>query len=254
VGSSADGSPGDDNEFKLKRSGPAGRAGPVHASKIESTRTEAAMKFTVVDRDKGPIMGIVISMTAPDGKKYYTGETDADGYAEVLVPVGKKYDLVYLSLGRKNITARVPVSNESRQTIRLTLRYKRRPSLPRPEGQPADAPAVPERFVLKGVHFDTGKSKLRKESFERLDTIVEFMAHKKSARIEVSGHSDNVGNPKRNKALSKKRAQACRDYLISKGIDGSRIVAVGHGVEQPIASNDTEEGRQKNRRIEATEL
>lgn len=80
------------------------------------------------------------------------------------------------------------------------------------------------------------------------------MTYKKSARIEISGRTDNVGNPKSNKVLSEKRAQACRDNLISKGIDGSRVEAVGYGDEQSIASNDTEEGRQKNRRIEAIEL
>ncbi|MFI5301922.1 MAG: OmpA family protein, partial [Polyangiales bacterium] len=81
-----------------------------------------------------------------------------------------------------------------------------------------------------------------------------YLTHKKSARIEISGHTDNVGNPKTNKALSEKRAQACRDYLISKGIDGARVQAIGYGDERPIAPNDTEDGRQKNRRIEATEL
>ena len=73
-------------------------------------------------------------------------------------------------------------------------------------------------------------------------------------RIQINGHTDNVGAAKKNKVLSEKRAQACRDYLISKGIDASRIEAVGHGDEQPLASNDTEAGRQENRRIEAREL
>ena len=88
----------------------------------------------------------------------------------------------------------------------------------------------------------------------RLDSVVEFMAHKRSARVEISGHTDNVGNAKANKALSQRRAQACRDYLVSKGIEPGRITAVGFGDERPIAPNDTEEGRQKNRRIEAMEL
>jgi outer membrane protein OmpA-like peptidoglycan-associated protein len=108
--------------------------------------------------------------------------------------------------------------------------------------------------VLGGITFDTGKATIRSESFPRLDSVVEYMTHKKSSRIEISGHTDNVGNPKANKTLSQKRAQACRDYLISKGIDGSRLQAIGHGDERPIAPNDTDDGRQRNRRIEATEL
>ncbi len=210
------------------------------------------MKFVVIDKDKGPVPGIVISLTAPDGAKYYTEETDREGYAEVLVPIGQKYQLVYLSLGRKDIAATVTVSNEKKQNIKLTLRYKRE-ILPPSPSPAADAPAAP-RFVLNGVTFDTAKATIRPESFVRLDSVVEFMAHKKKARIEISGHTDNVGNPRSNKTLSDRRAQACRDYLISKGIEGGRIQAIGHGDERPIAPNDTDDGRQKNRRIEATEL
>ena len=103
-------------------------------SKLAPSKTEALMKFVVVDKEKGPIEGIVVSMAAPDGKKYYTEETDATGYAEVLVPVAKKYEVVYVSLGRKDITATYDVTNEPNQKIKLTLRYKRYvPEKPEPE-------------------------------------------------------------------------------------------------------------------------
>jgi outer membrane protein OmpA-like peptidoglycan-associated protein len=240
-----------DNEFVIRDSD--GKSSPQRdkPSKIKPTETEAALKFFLVDKDKGPIEGIVIAVTAPDGKKYYTEQTDADGYAELLVPVGQKYDLVYLSLGRRDIAANVSVSNEPRQNLRLTLRYKRYDPPPA-NGGGGDADA--QRFVLDGVNFDSGKATIRTDSFPRLDNVVEYMTHKPGARIEISGHTDNVGNPKGNKALSLKRAQACRDYLISKGVDAGRITAVGHGDERPIAPNDTDDGRQKNRRIEAIEL
>ena len=231
------------NAFALRDSDTAADAHGATPSKIKPTKTEAALKFIVIDKDKGPIQGIVVSLTAPDGKTYYTEETDSAGYAEVLVPVGHKYELVYLSLGRRDIAATVPVADEPNQNIKLTLRYKRHPD-----------PNNPPRFVLSGVNFDTGKATIRPESYPRLDSVVEYMTHKKSARIEISGHTDNVGNAKANKTLSEKRANACRDYLISKGIEGSRIEAVGYGDERPIAPNTNEEGRQKNRRIEATEL
>lgn len=233
-------------EFQENLDGKPGLTRGVNPSKIEPTRTEAALKFTVVDADSGPIPGIAMSLTAPDGTKYYTEETDAEGYAEVLVAVGKTYDLVYLSLGRAEISAKVPVSEEPKQTIKLTLRYKK--YVAPKKGVPAP------RFVLQGVEFDTDKATIRAESFPRLDSVVEYMAHKRSARIEISGHTDDVGKKKSNKDLSERRAEACRQYLIKNNIDGSRIVAVGHGDERPVASNDTEEGRQRNRRIEATEL
>lgn len=246
------------NEFQTQKSTTAGSAHGATASKIKATATEAAMKFFVIDKVKSePITGIVVSLKAPGGKKYYTGETDEFGYGEVLVPVGQTYEVVYLSLGRKNVTAKVTVEDQPHQNIKLTLRYKHR-GTKRAVGQASasvDSPAEePPAFRLDGVVFKSGSSDILPESVERLDSVVEYMTYKKSARIEVSGHSDNVGAPKTNKALSKKRAQACREYLIKKGIDGSRIEAVGYGDEHPLASNDSEEGRQKNRRIEAREL
>jgi len=213
-------------------------------SKLAATKTEALMKFMVVDKEKGPIQGIVISLTGTDGKKYYTEETDSGGYAEALVPVGQKYDIVYVSLGRKDITATYDVTNEPKQNIKLTLRYKKF----------VQEKAEPERVVLDGVNFDTNKATILPESFPRLDRVVEYMTVKKKSRIRISGHTDNVGNKQANKVLSDKRARACRDYLISKGIDGSRIEAVGFGDERPIAPNDTEEHRHMNRRIEAMDL
>ena len=228
------------SEFQLQDTHTAKEAHGATASKIKPTRTEAAMKLFVVDKDKGPVKGVVIFMTGPDKTKYYADPTDSDGYAEVLVPVGQKYDITYLSLGRGEIAATVPVADEPSQSVKLTLRYKRE---------------VPQRpFILAGVNFDTAKATIRPESFSRLDAVVEFMVHKKNARVEISGHTDNVGNANANKTLSEKRAQACRNYIVSKGIDKKRLDAIGFGDDRPIVPNDTDEGRQKNRRIEAKEL
>jgi len=240
----------DSNGFALHKSDDATKAEAAKRAKLKPTKTEAAVRFTVVDRDKGPMKGVLISLTGPTGTTYYTGETDDAGYAEVLVPVGQKYDLVYLSLAQRNIATNVTVTDEPNQSIRLTLRYKAPPAPP-----PLMVQAPPaQRFILMGVEFDTAKATLRHGSTERLDYVVDFMTHKPSARLEISGHTDNVGNKKANKILSEKRAQTCRDYLVSKGIDKSRIVTAGYGDERPIATNDTDAGRQQNRRIEATEL
>jgi outer membrane protein OmpA-like peptidoglycan-associated protein len=212
------------------------------ASRIAPTRTEAALKFFVIEKEKGPVKGVVICLRSPSGATYYTDETDGDGYAEVLVPVGQTYEATYLSLGlaRGDIAAKVPVSEEPRQTLRLTLRYKRLPP--------------PPPFVLTGITFDTGKATIRPESATQLDLVVDFMKHKKSAKVEISGHTDNAGNARANKGLSGRRAQACRAYLVSKGIDGHRITAIGYGAERPVAPNDNEENRRKNRRIEVVEV
>jgi outer membrane protein OmpA-like peptidoglycan-associated protein len=227
-------------EFQLQDTHTAREAHGAKASKMKPTKTEAAMKLFVVDKDKGPVKGVVIFLTGPDKTKYYAEPTDSEGYAEVLVPVGRRYDITYLSLGRREIAATVPVADEPNQNVKLTLRYKR------------EVPQQP--FILAGVEFDTAKATIRPESFPRLDAVVEFMLHKPDARVEISGHTDNVGNAKANKTLSEARAQACRNYIVSKGIDKKRLDAIGFGAERPIAPNNTDEGRQKNRRIEAKEL
>jgi outer membrane protein OmpA-like peptidoglycan-associated protein len=228
------------HDFELRDSTTAKDARGARPSKITPTKTEAAMKFFVINQDKGPVKGVVIVLASPGGDKYYTDETDAEGYAEALVPVGQKYELTYLSLGRKDVAASVAVTSQPKQTVKLTLRYKPRP------------PPVP--FVLKGITFETAKATIRPESYPALDVIAEFMTRKKSSRLEISGHTDNVGSSKSNKVLSENRARACRGYLISKGIDGGRITALGFGDTRPIAPNTTEEGRQQNRRIEAIEV
>jgi outer membrane protein OmpA-like peptidoglycan-associated protein len=243
-------------EFKLEESSTARETHGVKPSKIKATRTEAALKFVVVDKDTGPVKGVVVKLSTAQGQNYYTEETDAEGYAEVLVPVATNYDLTYLSLGRRDVAATLPISDKPSQTIKLTVRYKfhRPPALPAPKVEPGVAPEVERpRFVLKGVEFDTGKATVRPQSFPQLDEVVEYMAHKLSAKIEVSGHTDNVGDPKVNKSLSNKRALAVRAYLVSKGIEEGRIEALGYGDERPIADNDSDANRQKNRRIEVTE-
>jgi CubicO group peptidase (beta-lactamase class C family)/outer membrane protein OmpA-like peptidoglycan-associated protein len=105
-------------------------------------------------------------------------------------------------------------------------------------------------IVLKNVLFETGKSTLLKESYEALDTLVKQLQLNKTMKIEICGHTDNVGDSISNQKLSEERAKAVVDYLISKNIDKSRLSYKGFGSEQPIASNDTEEGRKKNRRVE----
>lgn len=262
-GSASSSGSSSDGEFHLSASEDAESAHGDHPSQITSTTTEAAMRLFVVEPDHGPLPGIVIKLTGPDGHEYYTDETDSQGYAEVLVPAGQRYDLEYLSLGRRSALAHVEVPAGPHQDIRLTLRYRpwhppARPAPPPPppgSPPPEAAPPAPEPgLVLEGVLFETGSATIDPESNPRLDRVVEYMTHRPSVRIRIGGHTDNVGNPQRNQQLSEARANAVRDYLIAHGIDGGRIEAVGYGDTQPVASNDTEEGRAQNRRIEATEL
>jgi outer membrane protein OmpA-like peptidoglycan-associated protein len=110
--------------------------------------------------------------------------------------------------------------------------------------------AVGQKFVLKNIFFSTAKWDIRPESWVEIDKVYQLMLDNPNMSIEISGHTDNVGSAASNKTLSQNRANAIRQALINKGIDAKRVTAHGYGLEQPIATNDTEEGRQINRRVE----
>ena len=109
---------------------------------------------------------------------------------------------------------------------------------------------VGKSIVLRNIFFDTGKSTLRSESYAELGILYQLLSDNPKMRIEISGHTDNKGSAALNKKLSESRAKSVVDYLISKGIDASRLEYKGYGFDMPIAPNDTEAGRQQNRRTE----
>ncbi len=109
---------------------------------------------------------------------------------------------------------------------------------------------VGKSIVLNNIFFQTGSADLSNESTLELERIVDFMEKEKSIKIEISGHTDNVGSDASNQSLSERRAKSVVDYLIGKGIDKVRLVGKGYGEALPIADNETDEGRQANRRTE----
>tara|TARA_B110000285_G_scaffold25622_1_gene24631 strand:- start:518 stop:2587 length:2070 start_codon:yes stop_codon:yes gene_type:complete len=110
--------------------------------------------------------------------------------------------------------------------------------------------AVGSKIALRNIFFDTGKSTLRSLSNTELDRLVKLMKDVPSLKIEISGHTDNTGSAKLNNSLSQDRAQAVVDYLKGKGITAGRMTAQGYGSTKPIASNNSSDGRQQNRRTE----
>lgn len=106
------------------------------------------------------------------------------------------------------------------------------------------------KVILEGVYFEQGKAILMKQSFIALDNLVKQLKNDPVMKIEISGHSDNQGNQAANQKLSEMRAKVVTDYLISKNIAQQRLTFKGFGGTKPISSNDTEEGRKKNRRVE----
>lgn len=103
--------------------------------------------------------------------------------------------------------------------------------------------------AIQNLEFDFAKATIKATSYPALDRVAELL-NRKHLNLKLSGHTDNVGSKERNLALSRERAEAVKAYLVSKGANASKIEAVGYGMSQPISSNKTAAGRQKNRRVE----
>ncbi|MBK7172944.1 MAG: OmpA family protein [Bacteroidales bacterium] len=109
---------------------------------------------------------------------------------------------------------------------------------------------VGEKVILRNIFFDTDKFVLKSESTAELDKLLEFLKRNAAMKIEIGGHTDNVGTDAHNTELSQKRADAVYQYLISKGIEKDRLSAKGYGKSMPVDSNETPAGRANNRRTE----
>jgi outer membrane protein OmpA-like peptidoglycan-associated protein len=106
-------------------------------------------------------------------------------------------------------------------------------------------------LTLRDVRFATNSAELQATHQTELDQLVELLAPG-TERIRITGHTDATGAAALNLELSERRAAAVKDYLVARGIDASRMVTAGRGAAEPVASNDTEEGRALNRRTEIT--
>jgi outer membrane protein OmpA-like peptidoglycan-associated protein/tetratricopeptide (TPR) repeat protein len=109
---------------------------------------------------------------------------------------------------------------------------------------------VGTKVVLDHIFFETGKAVLRPESYDALDQVFRFLENNPSMRLEISGHTDNTGTLRINQRLSRDRAKAVVDYLVNRGISQEMLVSQGYADTQPVAPNNTSEGREQNRRVE----
>lgn len=106
--------------------------------------------------------------------------------------------------------------------------------------------------ALEGVKFKTNSDVLLPDSYTKLDAVAEIMKNHSDYKLTIDGYTDNTGDSKHNHELSYKRAEAAKVRLIEDGISANRITTHGYGEEHPVTTNDTEEGRAKNRRVEFT--
>jgi outer membrane protein OmpA-like peptidoglycan-associated protein len=113
-----------------------------------------------------------------------------------------------------------------------------------------EAPKADSLIVLSEFLFEVNSFKLKPELFPELDSLADFMKANPTTKIEISGHTDASGNESHNLRLSENRADAVGEYIVDKGIATSRVTFNGYGSSRPIAPNNTEQGKRKNRRVE----
>jgi outer membrane protein OmpA-like peptidoglycan-associated protein len=138
--------------------------------------------------------------------------------------------------------------------VGLQWSFKRPAAPPRPAPvAQAPAPISPpkrEKLVLRGVHFDFNKSTIRPDAQPILDEAANILKRQQDIHVSVEGHTDAIGSDAYNLKLSDRRAAAVKTYLVDHGVAASRLASAGFGKRRPVASNDTEDGRAQNRRVE----
>lgn len=208
------------------------------SQKLEPTATDALLNIFVSDVEKTPSEGDKILLTGKKTGKTYSGVTGADGKFSILVPKGDTYVVKYKGFGEDMEYTELEIPGvDGLVNFDFDITYE-----------------LPKTYTLKNVYFDTGKSTIKAESNTALNQLAEVMLSKKKLKIEIGGHTDNVGSVESNQKLSQDRAEAVKTYLVKKGVDATRVVSKGYGSSKPIASNDTDEGKQKNRRTEVVIL
>lgn len=176
-------------------------------------------------------------------QKYYAKFNPAKKKFRLVVPGGKKYKFKISSPGFDNGIGYVNYTSVTGyKEIKFDMALKRKTVVEVAEEQ--------EVITLDNVYFDFGKADVKTESFPELDKIVKLMFENPGIKIEIDAHTDNVGSDDYNLKLSQSRAESVMSYLISNGILLNRLTAKGFGSSKPVADNNTEQGRQKNRRVE----
>jgi outer membrane protein OmpA-like peptidoglycan-associated protein len=104
--------------------------------------------------------------------------------------------------------------------------------------------------IMQQIHFEFDKDKIKPDSFEILNAVVQILKDNPQVKLEVQGHTDNKGRPEYNKKLSDRRAAAVVKYLVGHGIEASRLVSHGYGMEVPLVPNTDDQSRALNRRVQ----
>lgn len=179
-----------------------------------------------------------LTITARGDKRAGTSAGVSEGRYEKTIPKLGWYIISASAEGYLNTTDSVSADSEDRTPFTKDIYL-----------QPIE---IGVTVRLKNIYFDFDKTTLKKESFVELNKVVTFLKENSTVEIEIAGHTDNKGSDEYNETLSQGRSQAVVDYIISQGIESSRLTAHGYGESKPIDTNDTPDGQANNRRVEFT--
>ena len=218
-------------EFSLgrKKSSQLANYSPIAALREESAAESAELKSMLSSSEQKRLTDEQAQQQLQQQYAKDLGDDDADGVANKFdkcpgTPAGTAVDGSGCALPMNKPDVKVFVTEEDKQVV---------------------------REAIANLEFDLGKATIRQHSFASLDKVANLLVTK-NFTLKLAGHTDNTGSPALNLRLSKDRAESVKQYLVSKGANPTRIEATGYGQTQPIASNKTAAGRQKNRRVEFT--
>ncbi len=203
---------------------------------LSPVQTEGALTGVVVDAKSGK--GIYAVITSPNGEFSNIVADPDSGSFVTRMPEGR-YLVKAAAPNYKAEQKEVVIQNGRRTEVKFELTSFDKINV------------TNEKIEIKEkIRFATGKDTILFDSYPLLDEIAQAIVDNAKMQISIEGHTDSSGSDAFNQRLSQKRAEAVRDYLIARGVEATRLKAVGYGESQPIAPNDTEEGREKNRRVE----
>lgn len=209
-------------------------------TELEATEDTALVHINVTDKKGIPEENVKVTVTSEDGKIKKQVVTDISGKFDILLPEGKKYKILARKYGLDfdfdGYVLEIPKEDgpfDVDQTLVLHVKHN-----------------VSNLFTLN-IHFESGKWELTDKAKAYIDEhVLAMLVEDRAMKIEIAGHTDDVGDDAHNLKLSQQRASSVRDYLFSKGIEHDRVVAKGYGETHPLVPNVSEESRLKNRRIE----
>ena len=194
----------------------------------------AIVQGIIIDNEDNSKIKAIIKIYKND--TVFVKTINPKGNYELKLKPDEKYKFIASATGYITQQYRIEISSTKNLHITKDLKF--------------DENKIGKIYVLSDIEYETRTSNLTKKSYLALDNLTETLIANPDMRIELRGHTDNIGSSAGNQKLSEVRAQNCYNYLISKEIDKNRLEYNGYGEKVPINANDTEENRNKNRRIE----